>query len=172
MLPKNPNLTSFLTKYLLSFILIATYCSVNAQKSDKYFDEADKYYQEGRYEKAAKLYMKVVDIEDYSERAYIQLARSFEKIQNYNEAEQYFNEIFVKTDSVDPRYLLEYGELLMKLGENDRARSYFVSYNNLMEQSDPRVMQYIHSIEDREHYFYDSSFIQLSRLIINGATED
>ncbi|MGD2036135.1 MAG: OmpA family protein [Bacteroidales bacterium] len=142
------------------------------QKTDKYFDKADRFYQEEKYDKAVKFYGKIVGSADYNEKAYLQCARCYEKIQEYDKADKLYSQVFVKSKSVDPEVFLEYGTLLMKLGRNGEARSYFMSYNNLMEKNDLRVIRNIMSIEDVDKYYKDSSFISIELLPCSSGSED
>ncbi len=162
--------------YLWSFftILISFLFSLHAysQKTEKYFEKADKFYQLEQYEKAIKYYRKIVNEIGYDEQAYLQIARSYEKTEEFAKADEFFAEVFYKSESVEPVIFLEYGDLLMMLGKNDEARTYYMSYNNLMENNDLRVLRNLKSIEDVDKYYFDTAFINTKLLPLSSVAED
>ena len=162
--------------YLRPFFVILLYFlispNIHSQKMEKYFIKADNYYQQEKYEKAIKYYQKVITETEYNERAYLQSARCYEKIEELAVADELFAQVFFKSEKVEPAIFLEYGDLLMKLGKNDEARSYYMSYNNLMENNDLRVLRNLKSIEDIEKYYLDTAFINAELLPLSSDEED
>ncbi|MBN1598057.1 MAG: OmpA family protein [Bacteroidales bacterium] len=157
----------------ISLFLLYTHLNNHAQQGSKYLIKADEFYAEQNYNKALKYYIKESkEVGGYSEYCYLQAARCYDKMEEYNLSDQYYNQIFFKSDNVEPSLFLEYGNLLLKIGRSDEARSYFMSYNNLMEKNDPRVLRFISSIEDIDKYYLDSSFVKLSKLCMNSTGED
>jgi outer membrane protein OmpA-like peptidoglycan-associated protein/tetratricopeptide (TPR) repeat protein len=172
----NPETTNrkslnFLPIFLLLIFLVGSY-NVKGQKVEKILTKASQLYQEEQYEKAARQYLKVVRLDDYYEEAYIQLARCYVHLEQYDEADIYFSQVFSHSSNVDPPYFLEYGQLLMIMNRTNEARSYFNSYNNLIERNDLRVLRYIKSIEDMEKYYLDSAFVQIQLLPVSSDGED
>ncbi len=172
----NPITANLNRQYLLSIlftvIFLATTQNIAGQKIDKINAKASQFFLEEKYEKASKQYLKIIKSNTYYEDAYVQLARCYERLERYEEADRYFSQIFSKSSSVDPAYFLEYGQLLMIMGRNAEARSYFTSYNNLVETNDLRVLRYIKSIEDIDKYYIDSSFVRLTLLPVSTEGDD
>ncbi len=167
-LARNP----YLEPVTFIFFCLIFSLSAHAQKTEKYFEKAESYYRIQKYEKAIKCYNKIMDAGEYDEQTYLQCARCYERIEKYSKADELFTQIIFKSDTVEPEIFLEYGDLLMKLGRNDEARSYFMSYNNLMENNDLRVLRNIKSIEDIDKYYQDTSFIRIELLALSSEAED
>lgn len=163
---------SHLRPFFIILICFLFSSPTHSQKSEKYFIKADDYYQQEKYEKAIKYYQKVITETGYNERAYLQSARCYERIEELEVADELFAQVFFKSENVEPVIFLEYGNLLMMLGKNDEARSYYMSYNNLMENNDPRVLRNLKSIEDIEKYYLDTAFIDAKLLVLSSDEED
>jgi len=166
----NPRLTLWTYLTFLVFLLFTR--NAFPQKTEKYFEKAGHYYQLEKYEKAIHYYTKIIQTEFDNVQAYLQCARCYEKIEEYAKADELYAQIISKSEYLEPEIFLEYGDLLMKLGRNDDARSYYMSYNNLMENHDLRVLRNIKSIEDIEKYYLDTSFISLQLLSFSSDEED
>lgn len=162
----------YLYPFFLNIVFLLCTSNLNGQHIEKLFNKADQLFQESQFEKASKQYLKIIKSDTYYEKAYVQLARCNVGLENYEEADRYFSEIFSKSEVVDPEYFLEYGQLLMIIGRYGEARTYFMSYNNLIEYNDLRVLRYIKSIEDIDKYYNDSSFIHLNKLPISTEGND
>ena len=163
-------------KLIILFIALSV-CLLHAfpcfsQEANKFIQKADTYYEAKEYNKALKYYLKAIDLDAYYGQANLKCARCYEKLGKYEEADHYFSIVFKQSAALDPALFLEYGELQMKLGHPELARSYFVSYNNLIENGDLRAIRYIKSIEDIDKYYSDSSFITINRLKLNQSYED
>ena len=152
--------------FYLFFFLAAS--AVSAQESDKLIIKADKQFDDELYSKALASYLKAEKQQGFYESLYAQIARCYEQLEDYSSADNYYSQIFYKSKSVDPFIFLEYAELLMKMERNEDARSYFSSYNNLLENNDLRAIRYVESIEDYEHFFLDSAFVSLQPLEVNS----
>ena len=166
----NPKITLWIYPVILVFLLFTR--NAFSQKTEKYFEKADHYYQLEKYEKAIHYYTKIIQAEFDNVKAYLQCARCYEKIEEYTKADELYAQIISKSENLEPEIFLEYGDLLMKLGRNDDARSYYMSYNNLMENHDLRVLRNIKSIEDIDKYYLDTSFISLQLLSFSSDEED
>jgi outer membrane protein OmpA-like peptidoglycan-associated protein len=141
---------------------------VPAQETDKLRVKADKLFDNELYSKALVIYLKAEKKESFNESLYAQIARCHEQLEDYPSADNYYSQIFYKSKSVDPLIFLEYAKLLMKMDRNEDARSYFSSYNNLLEKNDLRAIRYVESIEDYERFFLDSAFIKLRPAEVNS----
>ena len=165
----------YLKKFKLVCLLISIIlflASASSNKTLKLYEKADKYYNERKYEQALKFYYKIISHTGFDEKAYLQAARCSHYLEKYSDADQYYTQLFYKSEKVEPILFLEYGELLMKLDRQDEARSYFSSYNNLMENNDLRVLRYIESIEHYDKYLLDSSFVSIRKLAKNREGDD
>ena len=173
MLPKTKlkNLKRIRFVFLL-FALIVCIGSAPNKKINKLFEKADTYYDESNFVQALKVYEKIIVRKGFDEKAFLQAARCNRNLEQYSASDEYYTQLFYKTSEVEPALFLEYGELLMKLGRQDEARSYFTSYNNLMENSDPRVLRNIESIEHYEKYFTDSAFVVIKKLSTSTLGDD
>ncbi len=166
----NPEIT--LWPYLTIFVFLLTTQNAFSQKIEKYFEKADRYYQLEKYEKAIQYYTKIIETEFDNVQACLQCARCYEKIEEFTKADELYAQIISKSEYLEPEIFLEYGDLLMKIGRNDDARSYYMSYNNLMENHDLRVLRNIKSIEDVDKYYRDTAFISLQLLSFSSDEED
>lgn len=169
--------TNFFRYQILIFVCLITFSlfsdtTVYGQKEEKTLQKADELYGQAKFSKAAKQYEKVIAENEYNQQAYLQLSRCLSEIEEYADAESYFSVVFVESDTVDPAFFLEFGELLMKNDKPSEARSYFTSYNNLIENHDPRALQYINSIEDITSYYIDSAFIHIQKLNRSSEAQD
>jgi tetratricopeptide (TPR) repeat protein len=151
--------------------LIVTFFAYD-QEVSKLIQKADGFYEIQDYNKAIKYYLKAVNLNSYSKESNLKCARCYDKLEQYDNADLYYSIIFKQSDSIDPALFLEYGELQMKLGRYEAARSYFVSYNNLIEKNDLRALRYIKSIEDNNKFYSDSSFLSIKRVSINSYGND
>jgi outer membrane protein OmpA-like peptidoglycan-associated protein/tetratricopeptide (TPR) repeat protein len=145
---------------------------LHCQKTDKLIQKANSFFEAQKYDHALKYYLKAVELEKYSEKVNLMCARSYEKLEKYEEANEYYLQVFKQSITVDPTLFLEYANLQMKLGQPDVARSYLMSYNNLMEKNDLQVLRNIKSIEDLNKYYYDSAYYLLTKLPFNSPSED
>ncbi len=170
MLPKTKLKPLKKTKILV-FLFFLALCikSASGNKISRLYNKADEYYSVQKYEQALKLYNKINSVAGFEARACQQAARCAHNLEQYSTSDQYYVQLFYKSKEVEPVLFLEYAGLLMKLGRQDEARSYFTSYNNLMENNDPRVLRYIKSIEYYDKYFIDSAYTNI--YIINASTE-
>lgn len=172
----NPITTMLKKSFFYPFFLIIVFLlctpNLNGQQIEKLFTKADQLFQENQFEKASKQYLKIIKSDRYYEKAYVQIARCNVRLEKYEEADHYFSEIFSKSEVINPEYFLEYGQLLMIIGRSDEARTYFTSYNNLIESNDLRALRNIKSIEDIDKYYNDSSFIHLNKLPVSTEGDD
>lgn len=159
---------------LVFFLLTLILCigSASNKKVSKLFEKADSFYNENNYVQALKLYDKIITRTGFDGRACLQAARCSRFLEQYTTSDQYYTQLFYKSEEVEPILFLEYGELLMKLGRQDEARSYFISYNNLMDSNDLRVLRNIESIENYEKYFVDSAFVHIERITASTNGDD
>ena len=159
--PTKPLKIDYILFILIYFLL--NHPGAYSQETGKLLQKADNLFEQANYRKALKIYLRSGKKEGYSDRNCIQTGRCYERLNEYEAAGTYYEQLFYKSSSVDPIIFLEYGELLMKLNRPDDARSYFMSYNDL------RALRYIESIEDYDKYFADSSFIRMEILPLSGA---
>jgi outer membrane protein OmpA-like peptidoglycan-associated protein/tetratricopeptide (TPR) repeat protein len=162
----------YLKLFLFVILFFSQLVAIYSQKQSDDYKKAESYYKEQKYEKAIKYYQIILETNpDYSE-VLVKIARCYEKMGQYQHADENYAQLFIRSEKVDPALFLEYGELQLKMGRPEKARGYFISYNNLMESNDLRVIQYLYSIENSDQFYYDSSFYSIKKLKINSQAED
>ncbi|MBN1949556.1 MAG: OmpA family protein [Bacteroidales bacterium] len=154
-------------QYIFSLLVLTGFMffasgNLMAQKTEKLIQNGDKHFLNGRYDEALEAYQKAEKKTGYREDLFLNMARSYEKMGNYSGSESCYGKIVTNSNRVDPGIFIEYAMVLMKLGKNEEARNYFMSYNNLLEDSDIKALKYIESIEDYDRYYRDSTFMQVS----------
>ncbi len=152
--------------------LILSHIMCFSQEISEILQKADMYFAAQNYNKAIKYYLKAYNINNYSKETNLKCARCYIKLEMFADADRFYSNVLKQSDSINPSIFLEYGELQLKLGHPELARSYLVSYNNLIEKNDIRALRYIKSIEDIDKYYLDSSYITVERLAINSPYND
>jgi tetratricopeptide (TPR) repeat protein len=149
----------FLIRFLILELLFFHFCIVYSQ-NPRDIEFANSLFSDSKFEKAAKYYEKLVN--DYPDNYdfTLKLARCYLFSKNYLEADHYYQKVLALSDKNNPSIILEYGDLMLKMGQPELARRYFMNYNNLMEKNDLSIIQSIDNIESNEKYYEDSVFIE------------
>jgi outer membrane protein OmpA-like peptidoglycan-associated protein len=160
---------SIKTLFCISFFFQLQY--IYSHQVNKDFIKAESNYNEQNYDKAIKYFLKVLEAHPDDSIALLRIARCFEKLGQYPDAEKYYSKLIIQSNKTNPNLFLEYGQLLLKIGRHEDARDLFTSYNNLRESNDLMISQDPYCIEDKEKFYRDSSFYFLEEIDINSFSD-
>jgi outer membrane protein OmpA-like peptidoglycan-associated protein/tetratricopeptide (TPR) repeat protein len=154
-------------------ILLIFHSLINySQNNNADYQKADNYYNNHEFEKAIKYYNKVLELYPENYDVNLKIARSYLKLEQFQNANIHYQKIISQTGNIDPAIYLEYGELQIKSGQPEVARNYFMKYNNLMENNDIQSFQYQNIIESNDKYYTDSSFYSISPVEFNSPANE
>ena len=112
--------------FTITFLLLTITLSAQKAKMAK----ANEAFEKENYETCIPIYLEILDKKDISQ-AKINLAESYRKIDNWNEAEYWYGQI-VHLPEAKPIYSLYYGMALQANEKCDLAIEYFAEYSRLV----------------------------------------
>ncbi|MEM7101722.1 MAG: OmpA family protein [Bacteroidota bacterium] len=148
--------------FSLSLIILSGCSKLNYKTGN------DLYKQEA-YASAIPYFQKVVEQEGNSD-AYFKLADSYNKVNNYEDAEAWYAKI-IELGIQEPEHIFQYARTLQKNGKYEEAKMWYTNYS-AVEPNDERVniaMMFLNNLDD---YLKPSFEIEVNQLSINSSLSD
>lgn len=131
----------------------------NEQKAQFYYDILD-------FERAAIFYERIyLDNPTRTDYAII-TAECYRQLNNYQEAEKWYNLGIIDGTHDVPLYLLHYAQTLTANGKYEEATLWFEKYNKLVP-TDLRAIKRLATLQNLHFHFKDSAAIEMEYLNIN-----
>ena len=168
----------FIPVHTLNLVLLLVVFSgaLNAQVTNKRYAEAlqqaEEYFYDANYTDALSEYQKALAYDPDNLSIWKQVAQSHYYLNQIDEALVWYKKVDEKETSIDPDFILHYGQALMKSGKYFEARQQFFRYNDFLESDDPLVSLYLYSIENIDKYKDDSLFYSTEIYPLNTELAD
>ena len=128
---------------------------------------AKDYFLATDYEKAVELYVEVFNIAGYDTALIIKIADCCRLLNDTKNAEAYYRKIIPENQySIDPYYLLYFGQVLTANSKYDEAYYWFEQYLKL-RPDDQLAMTNIRSLRNIASFYVDTSFYVVHPVEIN-----
>lgn len=115
-------------------ISLLTLFAIQAEAGKGRIKKADRFFSRYEYKRAAELYLKEAEKEKQGElqqKIYIKLADCYRKMNDYKEAEEWYNKAYTFGPVSDADFYLNYGLILKNNEKYDMAKVVFGNYLNL-----------------------------------------
>lgn len=113
-----------IVQYIFGFIFILSSFSLSAQK--QFLKAADKYYHQGVYTEAAKMYSVLMQ-EKYDTELNLKIADCYQRLNLSRDAE-YWYAVYLENNPHTEETLLQYAELLKANGKYTSAKQIYLEY--------------------------------------------
>lgn len=146
---------------------------IRANDPDKKYERivarADKFYDAFVYPKAIELYQKAIDKaeDEFDPYAALQIADSYRLMNKPVSAENWYEKL-EGSDVLTDRHKLNYSQVLLKNGNEDKARAILEQMNNPNEVD----MNRLKGINEMQEFYADSSAFFIETMNINSDQND
>jgi len=148
---------------ILMIGLICTLLSFQSIGQDLFLKLGNRYYENGQYEKAINLYKRVLT-RDNIFQAKENLADSYRRINNYRQAEYWYN-LVTQSSKAKPISMFHYGQMLQFNKKYAEAKKVYLKFG----ETDPRGIEYARKLDDIKELQKPRSGIQVRPEMINSS---
>lgn len=155
----------------LTFLLIATAPGFSQHGSLAHQKLADSLYRHHHYQHAVGYYQKALKNAPSPGPILLQLAKSYNKINNLPEAEKWFEQAQARKASFSTEDYYEFAHVLVTLKKKDKAEA-LLQHILTLNPDAYRVKETLEDIQNTEKYYQDSAQFNIRSLPINSAVAE
>ncbi|MEQ8583848.1 MAG: OmpA family protein [Marinoscillum sp.] len=132
---------------------------------------AENYFAQYKYREASELFSEVYRRDTTRKEIALKTAECYRMINDYLDAEVWYNTGIGQNEDVDPIYLLHYAQALTNNEHYDEAKIWFHKYSE-MKAHDTRAQKKIATLDQLHFHFKDSQAVVLTPVNINSDHAD
>ncbi|MEQ9168505.1 MAG: OmpA family protein [Fulvivirga sp.] len=160
---------------ILTLIIFGSHANVQGQNISSLFAKAeqkgDNFFYQFSYEEAIVAYKKAMESDPGNDKLKLKIAESYRKLNDVNEAADWYGKVLTESSDVDAEYKLHYAEALSGVMKYEEAKKWYRLYNSSAE-NDTRPDKKIVAIEQQEKLTRASSKVRIATEDFNSAASD
>lgn len=133
-------------------------------------NQADRYYEDFQFQKALKLYHKVLDNNPEHSKSIIRIADIHRMLDHYKKANKWYSKV-VELEEVQPKHYYFYAQALRSNQKYQKAAKYYQAYAKLAPY-DSRALELAESCQNISSLYEDSLKHAVHKLPINTNKPD
>jgi outer membrane protein OmpA-like peptidoglycan-associated protein/acetyltransferase-like isoleucine patch superfamily enzyme len=168
------------TFQLLAFLLIFSLSKkihsqdslLFSKKTYEFIAKGDSYKSCYSYNAAINQYQKALKFEPDNNYIKLRIANLYRLLRDIPQAEKWYSCLENDTIQHDPTHVFYYAMTLLAQNKYEKAREWFLKYNEAVNYADLRGTKYIQSINNLQGFYADSSVYVIKNLSFNTELSD